>query len=464
MDAANLKVPMSAPILAETIPDGLPGPRRAWAFLVLAIAMIMTVLDGAIVNIALPTIAGDIGVPPANAIWVVNAYQLAITVCLLPLASLGDSLGYRRVYMVGLAIFTAASLACALAPSLPVLIGARVIQGFGAAGVMSVNIAIVRFIYPRALLGRGIGNMSLVVASSSAAGPSVASAILSIASWHWLFLVNVPIGMLALAVATRFLPRTPRSNHSIDGVSVLLNAGTLALLITGIDRLGDAENLAPALVELAGAIVLGAAMVWRQFGLALPILPIDLLRMPVFALSMATSIASFAAASLALVALPFYFEGALHRSEAATGLLLTPWPLAVGLIAPIAGRLADRHAPGKLASVGLLALASGLALVALTPRDPAGWDIAWRLALCGLGFGFFQSPNNKVIIGSAPPHRSGGASGLQSTGRLMGQSIGTALMAVIFGRAFAQPTAIALWTAAGLSVVAALASGLRRME
>jgi len=373
--------------------------------------MIMAVLDGAIVNIALPTISGDLGVTPANAIWVVNAYQLAITVALLPLASLGDSLGYRRVYIVGLAIFTASSLACALAPSLPWLIVARVAQGFGAAGVMSVNIAIVRFIYPKAQLGLGVGNMAVVVASSSAAGPSVAAAVLSVASWHWLFFVNVPIGALALLVATRALPRTPRSGHRIDALSVALNAVTLALLVTGIDRLGDPRGLTIAFAELAGALVVGAVFVWRQLGLPQPILPIDLLRRPVFALSLATSITSFAAQSLALIALPFYFEGALRFSSATTGLLLTPWPVGIALIAPIAGRLADRFSPGKLGSIGLLVEACGLTLLALLPADPRPLDIAWRLAICGVGFGFFQSPNNKLIIGSAPPHRSGGAAG-----------------------------------------------------
>ena len=214
-------------ISVHAIPDGIPIRAAAWAFFAIAIAMTMAVLDGAIVNIALPTIAGDLGVTPANAIWVVNAYQLAITVSLLPLASLGDSLGYRRVYVAGLAIFTAASFVCALAPSLTVLIGARVIQGLGAAGMMSVNIAIVRFIYPKALLGQGVGNMALVVATASATGPSVAAAILAVASWHWLFLVNVPLGALALFLSLRDLPKTPRSGHRIDGLSVALNAATL---------------------------------------------------------------------------------------------------------------------------------------------------------------------------------------------------------------------------------------------
>ena len=427
----------------------------------MAVVIAMAVLDGAIVNVALPTISRDLGVSPANAVWIVNSYQLAITVALLPLSALGDSIGYRRVYWGGLALFTASSLVCALSTGFLTLTLARVTQGLGAAGVMSVNIAYVRFIYPKSRLGQGVGNMAVVVASSAAAGPSIAAAILGVASWRWLFFVNVPIGVVALVLAARLMPATPQSNHRIDGLSVVLNAAAFGLLIVGVDSVGESGDLTPALVEIVGGLVFGALLVWRQLGEAAPLLPLDLLRRPVFALSMATSISSFAAQSLSYIALPFYFEDSLQRSATATGLLMTPWPVAVALIAPVAGCLADRANPALLGSAGLLVLASGLSLVALLPADPSSLDIAWRLALCGLGFGFFQSPNNRIIIGSAPRERSGGASGLQSTGRLVGQSLGAALMAVLFGRFPAHATTAAIVVAGGLALAASIASGLR---
>jgi MFS transporter, DHA2 family, multidrug resistance protein len=443
------------------VTDGLPNPQRALALLTIAIALIMAVLDGAIVNVALPTIAKDIHARPADAIWVVNAYQLAVTVSLLPLASLGDSLGYSRVYIFGLAVFTAASLVCALSSSLPLLITARVAQGLGAAGVMSVNIELVRFIYPSKLLGRGVGNTALVVAVSSAAGPSVAAAILAVATWHWLFLVNVPLGALALIIGARTLPRTPTSGHRLDTASVILNVLTFGLLITGVNHIGEEGAVGWTLAEFVGAALAGAALVRRQFALQTPLLPIDLLKRPIFALSMATSINSFAAQSLSYVALPFYFEDALHRSETATGLLMTPWPLGTAIMAPIAGRLADRYAAGKLSSLGLLILTAGLVLVAIQPSDPSAVDSVWRLALCGLGFGLFQTPNNKIIASSAPRERSGGASGLQATGRLVGQSLGTAMMAVIFELAPSREMEIAILLAAALSIAGAFASSFR---
>lgn len=453
---------MAASAADDVVLDGLPNPRRAWAFLVLSIAMGMAVIDGSIVNIALPTISGDLNIAKADAIWIVNAYQLAVAVSLLPLASLGDSLGYKRVYSSGLALFTVASLFCALAPNLPVLVVARVVQGLGAAGMMCVNVAIIRFIYPSSMLGRGVGAMAVVVATTSALSPSVGAAILSVASWHWLFLVNVPIGLGAWLLSLRALPKTPRTGHPIDLVSVGLNVAMIGLLVTGIDRLGEAQELGFALAQLAGAGVVCGLLIWRQIGRAAPILPIDLLSTRIFALSLATSIASFGAQALALVALPFLFIGELHLSATATGLLLTPWPLTVALIAPVSGRLADRFSPGPLGSLGLVVMGAGLLLLAFMPAHPAPLDVAWRLAVSGLGFGFFQSPNNRLIVGSAPPHRSGAAAGLQSTGRLVGQSVGTAILAVIFGRGLTAPTQTALLVAAAMTLVAAIASGLRK--
>ncbi len=451
-------------IAAEDPPEhpGLPNPQRLLAFLTIAMAVAMAVLDASIVNVALPTMARELAIAPENAVWIVNAFLLAVTVSLLPLSALGDTIGYRRVYVPGLALFTLASLACALAPSLPVLAAARALQGFGAAGIMSVNIALVRFIYPRSKLGQGLGNVALVVAVSSAGSPSVGAAILAVASWRWLFLINVPIGLIALLLAVRTLPMTPRSKRTLDPASIALNALTFGFLIVGVDGLGEKGALAVPLAELAAAAAFGAAFVLRQLRQATPLLPVDLLKRPIFALSLATSISSFAAQSLALVALPFYFQDTLGRSATATGLLMTPLPLATALIAPISGRLADRFPPALLGGLGLLVMGAGLALLAANVGNPDDVSLAWRLAICGLGFGFFQSPNNRLIIGSAPPERSGGAAGLQSSGRLIGQSFGTALMAVAFGRAPEHATSIALWIAAGMTAIGACASALRR--
>ncbi len=445
--------------------DGLPPRERMLAMAAIALAMTMAVLDGAIVNVALPVLAKDLSVKPADAIFVVNSYQVAVTASLLPFASLGDIFGFRRVYLPGLAVFVAASLACALAPSLGLLIAARIVQGLGAAAIMSVNIGFVRFIYPHKIIGAGVANVALVVAVASAAGPTVAAAILSVATWPWLFLVNVPVGLLALAVASRTLPRTPESRRPFDAVSALLNALTFGLLIVGIDRLGDPGGTLWGAVEIAASIVFGVIFVRRQIRLPSPLLPVDLLRIRAFALSMASSICAFGAQMASYVALPFYFQDVLHLSSTQTGFLMTPWPIAVAVMAPISGRLADRYPPGLLGGAGLAVLAVGLALVAALPTGAPTLDIVWRLTLCGLGFGLFQSPNNRIIVTSAPRERSGGASGMQSTARLTGQSLGAAMVAVLFGLTHGSganwAVTLSLAMAVVLSLVGACTSALR---
>jgi DHA2 family multidrug resistance protein-like MFS transporter len=447
-----------APMQPDTA--GLPIPQRYWAVFTVAVAITMAVLDGAIANIALPTIARDLQASPAASVWVVNAYQLAITISLLPLAALGEIVEYRRVYRVGLIVFTLASLACAGADSLVTLTLARIVQGFGAAGIMSVNGALVRFIYPRSQLGRGIGINALVVAVSAAVGPTVAALILAAGPWQWLFAVNVPFGIVALLAAPA-LPRTRRGEHRFDVASALLNAAALGLLITAIQGIGHGVGWEVVVAEFAAAAGFAAILVWRQFHQAWPLLPIDLLRIPVFALSIGTSVCSFLAQMLAYVSLPFYLQDYLGRSEVETGLLMTPWPLATAVAAPIAGRLADRYPAGALGGVGLAAFAAGLALLAALPPHPAAADIVWRMIVCGFGFGLFQSPNNRAILGSAPPHRSGGASGMLGTARLLGQTTGAALVALIFGFVPGRATTVALLLGAGVAMLGAGVSSLR---
>jgi DHA2 family multidrug resistance protein-like MFS transporter len=444
-----------------TAPDGLPLPQRYWAMLTVALALIMAVLDGAIANVALPTIAIDVHATPASSIWVVNAYQLVITVSLLPFASLGEIHGYRRVYKLGLAVFTIGSLGCALSDSLLTLTAARVLQGFGAAGIMSVNGALVRYIYPRSQLGRGIGLNALLVGVSSAAGPTIAAGILSIASWPWLFAVNVPIGIAASVIAMRSLPVNPRSRQAFDVISAGLNALMLGLLIIGIDGLGHHEAWWIVILELALAAMAGVLLVRRQIMAASPLLPVDLLRIPVFRLSIMTSICSFAAQMLAYVSLPFFFQNGLGRGEVATGLLMTPWPLTTAVIAPIAGRLADRYSSGALGGIGLAALALGLWLLTALPAHPGTLDIVWRMTICGFGFGMFQSPNNRTLMSSAPRERSGGASGMLATARLIGQTTGAALVALLFGLYPNHGERLALVLATGVAAIATGVSFLR---
>ena len=441
--------------------DGLPLPQRNWAIVTIALGIVMAVIDSAIANVALPTIARDLDASPAFSIWIVNGYQLAITLSLLPLASLGEIIGYRRVYLAGLALFTLASLFCALSHTLLLLTVARIVQGFGAAGIMSVNAALVRFTYPRALLGRGIGINALVVAISAAVGPTVAAGILAVGTWPYLFAINIPIGLAALALGWRCLPHTARAAHSFDWQSAGLSAITFGVGIAAIDSAGHREALAICLSEVAIAAIAGVLLVLRQTHMASPLLPVDLLRIPIFALSIGTSIASFCGQMLAFVALPFYLESRFGYSAVKMGLLITPWPIAVAFTAPVAGRLVERYPAGLLGGIGLLLFAAGLGTLALLPANPAIFDVVWRMALSGAGFGLFQTPNNRTMIAAAPRERSGGASGMLGTARLLGQTTGAALVALFLALSPTDGTQHSLLAGVGFALLGAVFSMLR---
>jgi MFS transporter, DHA2 family, multidrug resistance protein len=445
---------------ASTI-DGLPPERRRWAVAAIFAALAMASLDTAIANIALPAIAADLHVSPADAVWVVNVYQIALVASLLPLAALGEIVGHNRIYLGGLLLFTLASLACASAWSLQSLLAARVLQGLGAAGIMSVNTALIRFVYPERMLGRGYGHNAMVVATAFTLGPTIASGILALGPWTWLFAVNIPFGLSAILIGVKTLPHTPRAAHTFDFPGALLTAGSVGLFVLGIGS--AAHKSAPTLVllELIAGMLLGWLLIRRQADHPAPMLPIDLFRRPVFALSAATAICSFAVQGLAFVALPFYLEDILGRTQVETGFLMTPWPLVVAFMAPVAGRLSDRYPAGVLGGLGLVLLGLGMVLLALLPANPGIANIVWRMALCGCGFGFFQASNMKALMSSAPAGRSGGASGIVATARLTGQTTGAALAALCFGLAGRDGATVALALGSGFAAIGSVMSFLR---
>ena len=443
--------------------DGLPLPKRYWAILATALGVGMSVIDGTIANVALPTIARDLGTAPSVTIWVVNAYQLAITISLLSFSSLGDIYGYRRIYLTGIGIFSITSLICALSGSFWTLTIARILQGFGAAAITSVNTAILRIIYPKKFIGRGMGINAMVVAVSIAAGPTIASAILSIGSWHWLFAINVPFGIAALIIGLMHLPQNPVKVYGrhFDKISCLMNALTFGLLIFSLEGIAHKKSAFIIFGCLFALSIIGFFFIHRQLRQRFPLLPVDLLRIPIFSLSIGTSICSFAGQMLAMISLPFFLQGTLGRSDVATGLLLTPWPLATIIMAPTAGRLVEKIHPGILGGVGMAVFASGLFLLATLPPAPTDMDIIWRLFLCGAGFGLFQTPNNSTIISSAPTNRSGGASGMLGTARLLGQTLGATLVAMLFNLVPHNSTQVCLYLGGLFAIIAGIVSCLR---
>lgn len=438
--------------------DGLPPGPRGWAIVALALGVGMSSLDTAIANTALPAMAAQLHASPADSVWIVNAYQLAMVATLLPLAALGETLGYRRIYLAGIVLFTLASAACALAWSLPALVVARLFQGLGASAIMSVNTALLRAIYPARLQGRGFGTNALVVAIGFALGPSLASIILAVSSWEWLFGVNVLPGIAAFFLARRALPDNRRATHRVDGVAGVYNVVAFSMAVLALGAAAHRVDWRTLLPETLVALVFFGLLLHRERGHPAPLLPVDLFRRPLFALSTLTAVCTFAAQALAFVALPFFFETTLGRSPIETGFLMTPWPVMVGFMAPVAGRLSDRYAPGLLGGIGLAILALGMVTLMGLPAHASALDIGWRMALCGVGFGFFQAPNIKAIMGSAPPHRSGSASGIVATARLTGQATGAALVAFCLTISHVRGPWYALGLAATFAFVASVAS------
>jgi MFS transporter, DHA2 family, multidrug resistance protein len=449
------------PPVADGLSDGLPWEKRRWAIAAIFTALAMASLDTAIANIALPAISADLHVSPADVVWVVNVYQIALVATLLPLGALGEIVGHERIYLGGLLLFTLASVGCALAWSLPSLLVARTLQGLGASGCMSVNTALVRFVYPSRMHGRGFGHNAMVVATAFTLGPSIASAILALGPWPWLFAINLPFGVIAFLIGIKTLPSLPRLKHSFDFLGAALAAACLGLFIVGIGGAGHQAMPALVLGMLVAALAIGWILMRRQADHPAPILPIDLFRRPLFALSAATAICSFSVQGLSFVALPFYFEDVLGRSQVETGFFMTPWPLVVAIMAPIGGRLSDRFSAGILGGLGLMLLGLGMALLAMLPANPSVVDIVWRMMICGFGFGFFQTPNMKAIMSSAPLHRSGSASGIVATARLVGQTTGAALAALCFSLDGRHGAALALALGAGFAGVGAVMSFLR---
>ncbi|ODV42468.1 hypothetical protein AWV79_26745 [Cupriavidus sp. UYMMa02A] len=444
----------------EYYDEGLPARRRRVAVGGVWLALIVCILDTSIASVALPTIALDLGAKPADAIGIVSAFQLGVVISLLPLAALGDIITYRRIFLIGLTLFTIASIGCVVSHTLGALVLSRALQGIGAAGVMSVNGALARYIYPRHQLGAALGANALIIAAFGALGPTIATAILAGGPWQYLFAINLPIGATALALAFRALPESPKAHHKLDATSAMLNVIAFAALLMGADLLGQEPAVNRGYVLLTIGLMAGFALIRRCTGQAQPLVPIDLLRSKVTRLSALTSMLTFVAQTLTQIALPFYAQSVLHLSLVQTGLLMTAWPVGVAVAAPIAGRLADRVPDEVLVCAGLTVMTLGLAsFLWVTPGHDSLW-IALRMAICGVGFGCFQSPNNRTLLSSAPMHRSGAAAGLVAIARTTGQIIGAVLVAVSF-RIYGEVGTAAISISATLTAIAAASSFIR---
>ena len=441
--------------------DGLPTPRRFYAILAMSFGTALVVIDGAIATVALPTIARDLGVDSSAAVLVVTIYQLVLVMTLLPFATLGDRVGHRRLYQIGQVIFTIATILCFFARSLPFLLVVRAAQALGAAAALSVSSALVRAIYPTRQLGRGMGVNSVVVSSSAALAPTLGGLVLAFASWPWVFAAAVPFAIVSLLLS-RTLPEPQPRDEPFDTLGAVQCAAMFGLVISGMESWvhGDSPVVSAAIIA-AGAVV-GLLFVRRELGEPRPILPIDLLGRPVLALSVIGALTAFVASMTVILSMPFRLQHEFGFRPSEIGALIAPWPLTMMFVAPVAGALSDRYPAGLLGGIGMTVATVAMVLLAFLPAEPRFFDIAWRMALAGAGFGLFLSPNARLVLGSAPRERAAAAGGLISTTRMVGQTLGATLFAALLAEGLGSGRTPAL-VAAGLALIAGLCS-LSRLD
>jgi len=437
--------------------DGLPAPRRYLAILAISFGTALAVIDGSVVTVALPTLAHDLGVHASAAVLVVTVYQLVLVMTLLPFSALGSRIGLRRLYQFGQLLFLVSTVLCFFARSLAFLLVVRAIQALGAGAALSVSSALIRSTYPARQLGRGLGIGNVVVASSSAIAPTLGGLVLSVASWPWIFAAASPLALLSLLLGRHALPEPRPRDDPYDVLGALLCALSFGLIISGIESAvhGDAPVVAAAIV-VAGAVI-AVVFVRRELESKIPILPLDLLMRPALGLSTLGGLLVFIASMTVMLSLPFRLQQHYGFLPGEVGAMITPWPLAIMLIGPLAGMLSDRFPAGILGGIGMAIATSALVLLAFLPAHVSHFDLVWRMALSGAGFGLFLVPNARLIVHSAPHERTASAGGLISTTRLTGQTLGATLLAALLSAGVGSGPVPAL-LAAGLAILAGVCS------
>jgi DHA2 family multidrug resistance protein-like MFS transporter len=446
----------SAPVVApaasvETVVD-IPVVRRNLSLVALLVTMVMVNLDTSIVNVALPQLSRDLRVSPSDAVWVATAFLLALACSIPAMSGLADQIGRKRLFVIGVPIFTLASLGCALSPSLGWLIAGRVVQGVSAAMIFAVTIPIYRRLFPPERLGFVLGLNAMVVAIGISAGPTLGGLILDNLSWPWLFLINVPIGIIATVLGATFIPHRQPQRTSYDLAGALVAAAAIASFLVGIHQLADVSTLWIAAILLVVSAALIFAFVQIERRAARPVIPPDLFSGK-FSLAVLTAFWSFFGQGVAFVALPFLFQTAYHATPLQSALLFTPWPVIIVIVAPLSGRLADRYSSSLLAVIGLSIFTLGLLSLALLGGHPPVWQVLASTALSGFGFAVFQSPNNRDMMAAVPMKYASSAAGVLNINRSLAQSIGAGAVSMALVLAGASTVSLASQAQAANSVL-----------
>ena len=442
--------------------------KTLWTFAITSVAVFMATLDNLVVTTALPVIRKDLHATIESLEWTVNAYTLTFAVLLLTGAALGDRFGRRRMLAIGLGIFTAASAAAALAPSAGALIAARAAQGVGGAIIMPLTLTILSAGVPAARRGAFIGAWSGIAGLAVAFGPLVGGAVVSGISWHWIFWLNVPIGIVLIPLALSRLDETYGPSNRLDLPGLALASGGLLGIVWGLVRGNGQGWTSPEIVSAlaAGTVVLAAFVLWELRAEA-PMLPMRFFRNRVFALANAASLLMFFGMFGSIFLLSQFFQTVQGYSPLGSGLRILPWTLMPMFVAPIAGALSDKIGGARIMGIGLTLQAAGLgSMAALSTATIPYWQLVGPFMVSGLGMAMFWAPVANVVLSAVRTDEEGQASGAQNAIRELGGVFGVAVLASVWsqygsyasGPSFVDGMVPALWIGASIVLAGAVAA------
>ncbi len=455
-----------AQIHSETTP--VIDYSRKWLVLsAVAMGIFLATIDGSIVNVALPTLSTALGADFATVQWVVLSYLLTITTLLAVVGRLADMYGRKRLYNSGFVVFTVGSLLCGLSPSVGWLIGFRVLQGIGAALILALGLALVTEAFPPQERGRALGIAGSIVSIGIVTGPTLGGVIIENLSWHWIFFVNVPIGIVGTYLVWRNIPATrPPGGQAFDfGGAATLCLGLLGILLGLTTGQQEGFTSPQALALFVFGIFFLLALLYIQRRHPQPIIDPVLFRNRLFTVNLVTGLLVFVGLGSGVL-IPFYLETVLGYSVQQVGLLLAVVPIALGIVSPISGVLSDRVGSRPISVLGLAVTLLGYLALSTLSTETTAVGFMLRYVLVGVGVGLFQSPNNSAMMGTAPRERLGVASGLLAMTRNLGQTVGIAVLgalwaALVFGAAGGPVAGGA--TAAPLAAQAAGLAGVSRI-
>ena len=408
--------------------------RSRWIVLIItAVATFMSTLDSSIVNVALPKMAEELRVSTGAIAWVVSAYLIVVTVCILLFGRLGDLKGQGTVFRYGLLVFTAGSLFCGLTHTLPMLLAARCVQAVGASATMANSQGIITRTFPAEERGRALGINGAFVALGLLAGPALGGFIIMIADWKYLFWINVPIGVAAFLANLHFSgAEDTRSEEKLDGKGFALFTLAIAPLFIALEY-GQAVGFgSPVIVVCFAVAAVSLALFYfteRRSGQ--PLLDLAIFRNKWFSISIFCAFTSFVALSCSNIVLPFYLQNALAMSPGQASIYMTIYPLILALVAPLSGYASDRTGPEALTLAGLALTSLGLFLMSGLGENPSRWTLVLFIGVMSFGNGLFQSPNNSLVMSLVPEEKLGVGGSVNALVRNLGMVVGVALSTAI---------------------------------